>query len=380
MDARRGKLRVVVVGQTPPPFGGQAIAIESFVKGTYDQLDVVHVRMGFSSDMGEVGRFRVGKLFHLVGLVVRILWARATTKAEVLYYPPAGPDLVPVMRDIAVLLSTRWAFRRTVFHFHAGGLAEIYPRLPRMVQAAFRRAYFAPDLAITPSSVGTDDAPFVHAKCHAVVANGVPELPADVPPKSASPSSRPVVLFVGVLRESKGVLDVVRAVAAVKERGLACQLQLMGQFSSREFETQLSEEIRALGLEDDVTLLGVLTGIAKDEAFSSADIFCYPTRFESETFGIVVVEAMRSALPVVVTAWRGVPSLVQDGKSGFVVPTHDVQALADQLALLIVDPDLRARMGSHGRQLFLERFTEETYRNGMERALLQVCEAPAGRS
>lgn len=380
MDPRRGKLRVVVVGQTPPPFGGQAIAIESFVNGTYDQIDITHIRMGFSSDMGEVGRFRVTKVFHLAGLIVRILWARATTHAEVLYYPPAGPDLVPVVRDLATLLCTRWAFKRTVLHFHAGGLSEIYPRLPRLAQAAFRRAYFFPDLAITPSAIGTEDPPFVHARRHVVVANGVPELPAQLLPKPAPPRPRPVVLFVGVLRESKGVLDVVRAVAAVKERGLACELQLMGQYASGEFKTQLEQEIRSLGLDGDVTLLGVRTGIAKDETFSNADIFCYPTRFESETFGIVVVEAMRSGLPVVVSAWRGVPALVQDGENGFVVPTRDVQALADKLALLVVDPELRERLGAQGRQKFLEHFTEDTYRTAMERALVTVGDTPVGRS
>jgi glycosyltransferase involved in cell wall biosynthesis len=375
VDPRHGKLRVLAVGQTPPPYGGQAIAIESFVRGTYDHLEVAHVRMGFSSDMRDVGRFRLSKLFHLVGLIMRILWSRFTTGAEVLYYPPAGPDLVPVVRDIAVLLSTRWAFKRTVFHFHAGGLAEIYPRLPRPARAAFRRAYFYPDLAITPAPMGTRDAPFVHARRHVVVANGVPELPSRLQPAPRAPSARPVVLYVGVLRESKGVLDLLRAVAAVKSKGLACEVQLMGQVASAEFDIDMQREIRTLGLEGDVTLLGVRTGIDKDEAFSKADVFCYPTRFESETFGIVVVEAMRSALPVVATAWRGVPSLVRDGETGFLVPIRDVDALADRLAVVIADADLRTRLGACGRQVFLENFTEERFRRAMEDELARVSES-----
>jgi glycosyltransferase involved in cell wall biosynthesis len=374
MSSRGRKVRVLAVGQTPPPYGGQAIAIDSFVRGTYDQIEITHVRMGFSSDMKDVGHFRVSKLFHLVGLVARILWARLRTKSEVLYYPPAGPDLVPVVRDIVVLLSTRWAFKRTVFHFHAGGLSEIYPRLPRLAQAAFRRAYFSPDLAITPSAMGTSDAPFVHARRHVVVANGVPELPAHLRPSPKPATDRPVVLFVGVLRESKGVLDLLRAAALVKRRGLSFEVQLMGQFAPAEFEAELTREIRSLGLEGDVTLLGVRTGIDKDEAFSQADVFCYPTFFESETFGIVVVEAMRSALPVVVTAWRGVPALVREGETGFVVAVHDVDALADRLALLLSDSEMRTRLGACGRQVFLERFTEERFRSGMEAELARLSE------
>ncbi|SRR5581483_11566138 len=375
MGWRGGKLRVLAVGQTPPPYGGQAIAIESFVRGTYDQLEVTHVRMGFSSDMKDVGHFRVSKVFHLVGLVARILWARVTTKSDVLYYPPAGPDLVPVVRDIVVLLSTRWAFKRTVFHFHAGGLSEIYPRLPRLAQAAFRWAYFSPDLAIMPSAIGTNDAPFVHARRQVVVANGVPELPPHLQPAPKPPRDRPVVLFVGVLRESKGVLDLLRAAALVKKRGLACEFQLMGQFAPADFEVELKQQIHDLDLEDDVALLGVRTGVEKDRAFSNADVFCYPTFFESETFGIVVVEAMRSALPVVVTDWRGVPALVREGETGFVVPVHDTDALADRLALLLTDPEMRVRLGSRGRQVFLEQFTEEKFRSGMETELARLSES-----
>jgi glycosyltransferase involved in cell wall biosynthesis len=366
------KIRILAVGQTPPPYGGQAIAIESFVTGTYDHLEVVHVRMGFSSDMKDVGRFRVSKLFHLVGLVVRILWARMTSKTTVLYYPPAGPDLVPTLRDIAVLLSTRWAFERTVFHLHAGGLADVYPRLPRPSRAAFRKAYFDPDLAISPSPVGASDAAFVHARRHVVVPNGVPELPDGLCPGSRPSNCRPVVLYVGVVRESKGVLDLLQAVAAVKARGLTCTLELMGQYAPADFCEVVAGEIRRLGLEEDVALLGVRTGTAKDETFAAADVFCYPTRFESETFGIVVVEAMRSALPVVATDWRGLPSVVCDGETGYLVPVHDVDALTERLALLLSDPAARVRLGARGRQRFLERFTEEQFRNTMDRELARL--------
>ena len=92
------------------------------------------------------GKFRLHKLAHLAGIVPRILWARLRTGSTVLYYPPAGPDLVPALRDLVILLSTRWAFRHTVFHFHAGGLCELYPRLNRPLKWLFRQAYGQPDL------------------------------------------------------------------------------------------------------------------------------------------------------------------------------------------------------------------------------------------
>src|SRR5436309_7281948 len=107
MRSDSSALRVLAVGQTPPPLGGQALAIQSFVTGRYRDLEVFHVRMAFSRKTDEIGKPRLNKIPHLVGLIARILSRRARTGAKVLYYPPAGADLVPVVRDLFVLLCTR---------------------------------------------------------------------------------------------------------------------------------------------------------------------------------------------------------------------------------------------------------------------------------
>src|SRR3954451_980664 len=169
-------LRVVVVGQPPPPFGGQALAIQCFVSGRYTDVEIHHVRMAFSRSMSEIGRVQLGKLGHLVGLVPRILWTRMRRGAGVLYYPPAGPDLVPVLRDIVLLLATRWAFPRTVFHFHASGLSEVYPRLPRWSRALFWAAYRRPDLTIAPSRDNPPDGEFLGARRCVVIPNGIADI------------------------------------------------------------------------------------------------------------------------------------------------------------------------------------------------------------
>jgi glycosyltransferase involved in cell wall biosynthesis len=365
-------VRVVVVGQTPPPHHGQAIAIDSFVNGRYERLELVHVRMAFSGDIAEVGGFRVRKVIHLLSVIARILWARVRCGAAVLYYPPAGPDAIPVLRDMAILLATRWAFAQTVFHFHAAGLADIYGRLPRAGRAAFRRAYFHPDLAITPAPFTPQDADFLHARRTRIVPNGISDSPFVHSGDRAGSRDRPVVLYVGAVRESKGVLDLLDAVAKLKDAGLSCEVQVVGAFAERSFEHEARARVERLGLQDDVRFLGVRLGQEKDRTFADADIFCYPTYFEAETFGIVVVEAMRAGLPVVATSWRGVPSLIEQGETGFVVPAHDAVALADRIAVLIVDADLRAKMGRAGRERFLANYTEARFRSEMEAALLTV--------
>ena len=140
-------------------------------------MRLYHVRMAFSESIDDVGRFRLGKLFHLVGVVSRIAYHRLVHGTKVLYYPPAGPNRVPMYRDLVILLSTRWMFRRTILHFHAGGISELYPRLSRPVRWLFRRALFGADAAVRISHGSPPDAIALEAKREFVVPYGIEDAP-----------------------------------------------------------------------------------------------------------------------------------------------------------------------------------------------------------
>jgi glycosyltransferase involved in cell wall biosynthesis len=103
----------------------------------------------------------------------------------------------------------------------------------------------------------------------------------------------------------------------------------------------------------------VLSGDAKFETFSRSDIFCFPSHYDAETFGLVLLEAMSFGLPVVATRWRGISSIVREGQTGFLTPIKDSVALADKLEALLLDPELRRSMGAKGREVFERDFTLE---------------------
>jgi glycosyltransferase involved in cell wall biosynthesis len=142
----------------------------------------------------------------------------------------------------------------------------------------------------------------------------------------------------------------------------------MGSFESSEFEKQVLDFVESCGLGDYITFLGTLAGEEKHEAFASADLFCFPTYYGPETFGVVLIEAMSFALPVVATRWRGIPGIVEEGVSGFLVPIKDAAAVAAELEKLILDPVLRRNMGAEGRRLYLEKFTADAYRKNLKQA------------
>ena len=106
-----------------------------------------------------------------------------------------------------------------------------------------------------------------------------------------------------------------------------------------------------------MTFRGVLTGREKLAAYARADVLCFPTFFESETFGLVLLEAMSFGLPVVATRWRGIPSIVDDGVTGFLAGVRDPDAVAERLLRLARDPALRERIGAAARRKFLREYT-----------------------
>ena len=272
--------------------------------------------MRFSTSTDEIGRFRFTKVLRLMAIIVRIIYHRFADGAQVLYYPPAGPDRVPMLwRDIVILISSCWLFEKTVFHFHAGGISELYDVLPSWQRWLFRRALFGADAAVRLSELTIDDGKRLQAKREYVIPNGIDDpCPGLVvsPSKSGANRNDPLrILFVGFLCESKGIMVLIEACARLASRGISFRLDVMGQWRSDEFAAQATSRVEELNLAEHVRFLGILTGETKFAVFCRADVFCFPSFFNCEAFPIVLLEASACSLPIVLTRWRGIPSLVR---------------------------------------------------------------------
>ncbi len=368
------RYRILVVGQTPPPFGGQAVMIEKLLQGRFEHIRLFHVRMTFSEDMESVGKFAFRKLWVLFTTILHIWWARFRWRTPVLYYPPSGPNKVPVLRDIVLLCATRWLFRKVVFHFHAGGVSTFAPALPGVLRPLFRYAYGRPALAIRTAPQNPDDGLALGAERNVVVPNGIEDMRGQVHERTASPGQPLVILFTGVLIPSKGVRVLLQAFRKVISSGVDARLQLMGKWGDAGFEREVRDFVKEHGLESRVDFLGVKRDLDKFICFAACDIFCFPSYFEAESFGLVLAEAMQFAKPVVSTQWRGIPSVVSHGVNGYLVPVQDPEAVADRLVQLAGDPALRIAMGEAGRRIFQERFTLNAFHRAMERELMALFE------
>lgn len=161
----------------------------------------------------------------------------------------------------------------------------------------------------------------------------------------------PILLFVGVLRYYKGLSYLLEAMRHVDAR-----LLVVGQGP---MEPALRAQAQALALGDRVVFAGAVPDSELPAYYRAADAFVLPACERSEAFGLVLVEALASGLPLVTTELgTGTSYVNHHGETGIVVPPRDSQALASALQQLVDDSALRARL-SQGARKQAERFTAD---------------------
>lgn len=147
------------------------------------------------------------------------------------------------------------------------------------------------------------------------------------------------ICFVGRITKRKGLIYLIRAVEMLRKRNYQVSLEIVGDGPQRK---TLEEYVRKKGLSY-IRFLGNLSHKEKLERLSMCDIFCMPSLHEA--FGIAILEAMAARKPVVASNVGGIPEVVLDGVTGFLVPPCDIISIAEAIEKLVIDEELRLKMG-----------------------------------
>lgn len=182
----------------------------------------------------------------------------------------------------------------------------------------------------------------------------------------------PVLLFVGKLTPQKNPLVLLKAFAELR-RHRRCWLLFVGDGVLR---AAIEEESRTRNIPN-VLVSGFRNQTEIPQAYSAADILILPSR--SETWGLVVNEAMNFGLPIVVTDQVGCAAdLVADGHNGFVVPTDSIAGLAAALARLVDDHELREAFGARSAEI-VENYSIKRCADAIVAACLASARARNGK-
>jgi phosphatidylinositol alpha-mannosyltransferase len=222
--------------------------------------------------------------------------------------------------------------RSTGYRLFRSYLARYFKRLHGRiaVSEAARRAmseYFPGDYRIIPNGVNTD---FFRP---------------DARPMPEFDNSRPKILFMGRFDPRKGLVYLLQALPQVKRAipDMQCIVVGSGTFGIEKYRRELEPEVV-----DSVAFTGPILGSDRTRYYASCNVFCAPST-GNESFGIILLEAMATAKPIVASDIEGYREVLADGVEGLRAPARDSAAIADRIIRILKEPDLARRMGTAGR-------------------------------
>ena len=276
---------------------------------------------------------RITLSFHLSRYINRIL---DHEKFDLIHY---HEPLMPAL-PVTVLRSSKTCNVGTFHAYSNNSYAYYYGR--RLVRRYHRKLHGL----VAVSKPASDFVGRYFNANYNVIPNGVDlERFRNVQPIPELRDGKVNILFLGRLEQRKGLGILLRAYAQVKE--LMPELRLVIVGSSRDRARRRYEQfVEGHGVRD-VVFAGFVSDEDKPRYFASADIYCAPNTGK-ESFGIVLLEAMASGIPVVASDIPGFAQVINPGREGILVRRDDPLNLASALSLLAGNPDLRARLAAAG--------------------------------
>jgi glycosyltransferase involved in cell wall biosynthesis len=229
------------------------------------------------------------------------------------YDPKIQPGLLGMLRRRAVLPMEHYVFE------HAKILAVVSPYVKAKIE------------------------PFCKGEIH-VIPNGVRDEFFEI--ENEEIENR--LLFVGGIEPRKGLLNMLKVIEMVKRDIHDVRLHIVGRVRKHQYFTTLEDYVKQNNLEGNIIFKGELTDVELKKEYSECSLFVFPSKEES--FGIVLAEAAASGKPVVASNIGGIPYVVDNNETGFLVKYGDVKTFAEKISILLTDKNLRRQMGNAGKE------------------------------
>jgi glycosyltransferase involved in cell wall biosynthesis len=176
------------------------------------------------------------------------------------------------------------------------------------------------------------------------------------------------ILYAGVLTPLKGVHHLLNAFANIVGDFPQARLILVGRAQNKSYAADLKQQVERAGLNAQVQFIDALPQVELALWMQKACVLALPSA--SEGLGRVVIEAMATGTPVIGSDVGGIPEIVNDGATGFLVPPGDEQRLTEKLRWILENPDQARQMGRRARAFAERFFSTEAYIDGYRRVFI----------
>lgn len=367
------KSKILFIMHMPPPVHGAAM-VGQYIhdsKLINREFDCHYINLTTAKNLQDIGKVGMRKLFDFFKLLRKIRHEVKVVKPQLVYVTPNACGGA-FYKDFVVVQMLKRLGCQVVVHYHNKGVATHQDKW--FDDALYKRFFKDIKVILLSECLYNDVKKYVKRDDVFVCGNGIPSAAIEsfvsASIDAASPEDKiPHILFLSNLLISKGVVVLLDALKILKEKGCCFVCDFVGGETVEMDAAMFHNEVAKRGLEEMVVYHGRKYGSDKEAFLNTADIFVFPTFYHNECFPLVLLEAMQHHLPCVSTTEGGIPGIIDDGKTGFLVPKHDAETLAEKIQTLLSDADLRQRMGEAGREKYEKEFTLEVFEKRMAEIL-----------
>jgi glycosyltransferase involved in cell wall biosynthesis len=362
------KKKVLFILHYPPPVHGSSV-VGLQIKNSNKintAFQCSYVNLGTSDTVDEIGKNALGKIARYLFILWKVLKSLLFFRPALCYFA-ITVEGIGFYKDCLVVFLVKLFRVPVVYHFHNKGISNRQERFfdNRLYRFAFKNSFV---ILLSPL-LYPDARKYLASDKIFYCPNGVEPLAQVEQLNKKNLSAQ--ILFLGNMIETKGVYVLLDACKYLKQKKIKFQCTFVGGWGNIN-EKQFREKVIENEIEPEIYYAGKKYGQEKEQLMNSADIFVLPTYYYNECFPLVLLEAMRAGLPVVSTFEGGIPDIVEDGITGFLVPQQNAAMLAEKLELLVNDEELRVTMGQKGRIRYQENFTSQRFETNMA-AILVSC-------
>ena len=361
------KPKILFIMHMPPPVHGAAM-VGQYINdsdGINREFECHYINLTTAKNLQDIGKVGMRKLFDFFKLLRKIRKMLNEVKPDLVYITPNACGGA-FYKDFIVVQMIKAMGYRVVVHYHNKGVATHQNRW--LDNALYKRFFKGIKVILLSECLYDDVRKYVDRRDVFVCANGIPALQVCCSDSMLGPVLEDDIhhfLFLSNLLISKGVVVLLDALQILKDKGHRFVCDFVGGETVEMNARLFAEEVVKRGLEGMAVYHGRKYGKDKEAFFCSTDVFVFPTFYHNECFPLVLLEAMEHGLPCISTTEGGIPGIIEDGQTGYLVPKHDAQALAEKMQILLSDTDLRCSMGKNGRDKLEREFTLDRFEKRM---------------
>ena len=347
------KKKILFLLHFPPPIHGSSL-VGAQIKNSKlinESFHCHYINLLLSSTIDASNIGSVEKLLKAINIAFSLIKELVYFRPKLCYFALTATGKA-FFKDALYVLLIKIFRVKIIYHLHNKGIINFNENA--LFNAFYSFVFSNTKVILLSDLLYEDISKYVLKQNTYICYNGLSFIEILDTRKINDPPKIPHLLFLSNLLHSKGVFELIEALKILRQKKIIFRCNIVGNEGDLTY-TEVNKKISIHALNVHVSCLGAKYENEKIEIYKDSDIFVFPTL--NDCFPLVLLEAMYFSLPIISTREGGIPDIVEDGVTGFLVEKGNAEQLARKLEILIINENLRLSMGFAGRKKYEEKFT-----------------------